>query len=106
MTDETLKSLLAFFDEEKKYYVDGYYRLRKVEADKFELAYLIPDACGATSVHPQITIEKVKDIWLPTKLMDMGKSPIQFIERNTETEAILEGALTELVVKFEKVMAN
>lgn len=106
MTDEKLKSLLAFFDEEKKYYVDGYYRLRKLETDKFELAYLIPDACGATTVHPQITIEKHEDIWTPTKLIDMWTSPTQFVERNSETEKFLNEALHRLAFRFENVMVK
>lgn len=105
MTDEKLESLLAFFDEEKKYYVDGYYRLRKLESDEFELAYLIPDACGATTVHPQITIEKHEEIWIPTKLIDMWTSPTQFVEKNSETEKFLDNALAELVLKFEHVMS-
>lgn len=56
MNQKTLDTLEKVFNSEKKFFKDGYYRIRYLSDKQKELAFLVPDACGATAVHPQITI--------------------------------------------------
>ena len=103
---ERITNLLSFFSEEKYFFDNGYYRIRIISDLEKELAFLVLDGCGSTSVHPQITIEKFTDKWLATKLIDLKTRPTKMIYRNEATSEELDEALNDLVNKFEKVMNN
>jgi len=104
MTNEQLQSLINFFGPEKQFISDGYYRIRVISNQKVEMAFLVPDSCGTTSVHPQITVTKTQNNWEPINLIDMAETPTKFIEKSEETAIFLNNALEELVQKFKSVM--
>jgi len=99
MTQEELDYLKTFLADEKVFLFDGYYRLRKSDNDTYEFAFLESDPCGATSVHPQITIEWDGDMWHPIKLLDFLSSPVQQIDYSDETADKLNEALKKLYEK-------
>ncbi len=106
MTNEELLFLEAEIGAEKTYLKDGYYRIRENNFGQKELAFLIPDGCGTTSVHPQITLEKVGDNWQAIKLIDMGVSPTIMLEKNPETEQELDTKLDYLFKKMTEAIEN
>lgn len=106
MTNEELLILEAEIGAEKTYLTDGYYRVRENNLGQKELAFLIPDGCGTTSVHPQITLEKVGDNWQAVKLIDMGVSPTIMLEKNPETVQELDKRLSQLFKKMKKAIEN
>ncbi|MEG0286289.1 MULTISPECIES: hypothetical protein [Vagococcus] len=102
MKKEQLETLMRVIGPEKKYLSDGYYRIREVDENRKELAFLKPDGCGTTTVTPQITIEKQGDNWLPIKFIDMGSSPTKMLIRDEKTEQLLD---EELVILVEKMLS-
>lgn len=103
MDVQRIKQLEMLFGNEKQFFVDGYYRIRSLDDKQKEIAYLMPDACGASVVHPQITIEEVDGSFIPVKLIDMATSPTQLIYRKEEDVVFLEDKLEELVTRFEQI---
>lgn len=103
MTNQELVLLQAHFSQEREYLEDGYYRLRQISENQYELAFLVPDACGTTSPHPQITIERQNDSLQAVALMDLVVTPIRRISLSEGTKAVLEEGLTDLVLKFKQV---
>lgn len=103
MDVQRIKQLEMLFGNEKQFFVDGYYRIRSLDDKQKEIAYLMPDACGASVVHPQITIEEVDGSFIPVKLIDMATSPTQLVYRKEEDVVFLEDKLEELVTRFEQI---
>ncbi|MBM7690471.1 hypothetical protein BCR24_10060 [Enterococcus ureilyticus] len=95
-----INSLFVLFNEEKKFIKDGYYRLRKLNENEIELAYLIAGSCGETIVHPQITVFLEDYQVVATKLIDMHTCPPLFLNRNTDNAQTLNKALDALIDKF------
>ncbi|MHC5227791.1 hypothetical protein ACYSNW_05865 [Enterococcus sp. LJL99] len=106
MKQITVDQFERVFNSEKKFFKDGYYRIRCVSDEQKELAFLVVDACGATAVHPQITIEKRGVDWVAIKLIDLETTPPQIINRTSETKAILDSSLKSLENKFEAAIQN
>lgn len=102
MKQEQINWLKANFSEESTYIKDGYYRFRKSDEASYELAFLVPCACGSNNVHPQITLEHHGSDYVATKLIDMEVTPPVVLYRNGETSEELDEALTELMKKFEQ----
>lgn len=102
MKQEIIQNLEQCFHAEKQWYQDGYYRLRTLDEHTKELAYLLSDPCGGSIVHPQITLEKQGDEFIPTKLIDLQTTPVQNMIRDLENAAYLDQALQTLVAKFEE----
>lgn len=103
MDTQRILSLEKIFSAEKRFIKDGYYRIRQLDENQKELSFLVADACGSTTVHPQITIKKENNKWSPIKLIDMGVSPTQMMYRDEENAVILDELFEKLVSKFEKV---
>lgn len=103
MKQEIIENLEEFFHAEKQWYQDGYYRLRTLDEQTKELAYLLSDPCGGSIVHPQITLEKQGDEFIATKLVDLQTTPVQNMTRDLENAAYLDQALQSLVTKFQEV---
>ena len=95
-----LALLQTKFNEEKQFIDGGYYRLRQLDEHHYELAYLVADSCGSTSVHPQITIALEAGVIKPMSLLDFAATPTRQLRRTPETEAELEQALAQLVSQF------
>lgn len=100
MTIADLQFILAHFDDSKRYIDGGYYRIRTTGYDEYELAFLVPDSCGSTTIHPQIKVKVEGNCLVPQVLIDLGTSPTQYIHYNSETSAQLDMALSTLVAKF------
>lgn len=96
--------ILPHFSAEKTYHGDGYYRIRQVDDRTYELAFLVADACGSTSVHPQITLWLENNDLVPTKLIDMGTAPTKFIQRDITNAAWLDNQLEQLINRFKSVI--
>lgn len=96
-----LDKLMAVFSEKKKFIIDGYYRLRTIDDDTIELAYLVAGPCGDSIAHPQITVSLIKSAPIGTKLIDMYSSPPLFLTRNDDNSAEIDLALDTLIEKFE-----
>jgi len=99
MNQEEMAFLKKHLSDEKQFIYDGYYRLREINDEIYEFAFLESDACGATSVHPQITIEWNGQKWQPTKLLDFVATPVKNISYSDETSKEL---LNELKSLYEK----
>lgn len=106
MKQELLDKFERIFNSEKKFFKDGYYRIRSLSDEQKELAFLVADACGAKVVHPQITIEKRGNDWVAIKLIDLQTTPIKRISRTPETKELLENELNLLVNKFKEAMKD
>lgn len=96
MTQEEIDVLTKHLSADKQFIHDGYYRLRELDERTYELAFLVADACGATSVHPQITIEKQGDTWQAVKLLDFVSTPVETIVYSQETAQELSERLEQL----------
>ena len=97
MTQEELDLLTQHLSADKQFIHDGYYRLRKLDETTYEVAFLVADACGATSVHPQITIEKQGDTWQAVKLLDFVSTPVETTVYSQETAQELSERLEQLI---------
>lgn len=95
--------LQKHFGNDKKFFKDGYYRLRDIGENQFEMAFLEAGPCGDTTVHPQITIELDKDELRPIKLLDMAVSPTLRLNQE-EHPAELKEALARLMQRFYAVI--
>lgn len=104
MKEDVLVNLERKIGPNKTYLKNGYYRIRSMASNQKELAFLKPDGCGSTSVNPQITIEKINDIWVAVKLIDMGSAPTKFLTRDNETSDELDTALVMLIKKMEQAI--
>lgn len=104
MKQDKLALLEQTFCDGKIFVNNGYYRIRTLSDDEKEIAYLVSDPCGATTVHPQITIEKREDEWIATKFIDLEVTPTQRLYREPETEALLDDALESLITQFEEAV--
>lgn len=100
---EKLLYLMTIFDENKRFIQDGYYRIRSLDTDTIELAYLIAGACGESVVHPQITIFMDETQVIGTKLIDMQVSPPLFLHRDTSNACQIDAALDQLIEKFVQI---
>lgn len=96
MTQEELDILKQHLSEEKQFIHDGYYRLRQLDEMTYELAFLVADACGSTSVHPQITFEKQGNTWQAVKLLDFISTPVETIVYSNDTSHELSDRLEKL----------
>ncbi|MGO2082515.1 hypothetical protein [Vagococcus sp.] len=103
MEKKRLTNLLSSFTAEKQYIQDGYYRIRQKTESIYELAFLVTDSCGASCVHPQITVEVKADTLVPLQLFDLGVQPTRHVLYDEETQLILELELEKLIKKFECV---
>ncbi|WP_321386817.1 hypothetical protein [uncultured Enterococcus sp.] len=97
MNRNDLETFQKYFNGDKKFFKDGYYRLRDIENNQFELAFLEAGPCGDTTIHPQITIERFEDELRPLKLLDMAVSPTlrltyeeHPVELNNELEHLVQ----------------
>lgn len=99
MNQQEFEFLKTHLSDEKKFIGDGYYRLRQIDDTTYEFAHLVSDACGATSVHPQITIEWNGDEWKPIKLFDFFETPVKSVDYSDETFKYLSTALKDLYNK-------
>lgn len=106
MKNSLLKELQQHVTSDKTYLSGGYYRIRELPEDKIEMAILVMDACGASAVHPQITLKKENEIWIPIKLIDLGVSPTEMYDRTEETKELLNQKLNELIDKFKSAIKN
>ena len=106
MKQEAIDWLKANFSEESVYYEDGYYRFRKSGETSYELAFLVPCACGSNNVHPQITLEHHGSEYVATKLVDMEVTPPVIWSRNGETSQSIDQALISLMEKFRQVKSQ
>jgi len=104
MTQEELNVLKHHLSEDKTFIQDGYYRLRKLDETTYEFAFLVADACGATSVHPQITIEKQGDTWQAVKLLDFVSTPVETLLYSDDTSQILTNRLEQLYQQCMKAI--
>ena len=98
-----LELLLAHFSAEKEAIEGGYYRIRATGEAQYELAFLMPDSCGTTSVNPQITVSVEGERVRPIALIDVYRMPIRKLTYTEETAEELELALADLVTTFKKV---
>ncbi|EOL48999.1 hypothetical protein [Enterococcus caccae] len=100
-----LDKLMTVFTEEKKFILDGYYRIRTINEDTIELAYLIAGPCGESIVHPQITVSlATKPFPIAIKLIDMVPSPPLFLIRDTNNMDEIDLALDALIEKFTHLL--
>ncbi|MFD2307949.1 hypothetical protein [Enterococcus termitis] len=95
-----VEKILTFFNEEKVFFHDGYYRIRRLDKETVELAFLIAGPCGDTVAHPQITVSLTESQAIGTKLIDMHATPPLFLSRDSSTEQELDRALDKLIEKF------
>ncbi|MGX7030116.1 hypothetical protein [Vagococcus zengguangii] len=103
MKQTQINWLKEHFSETSEYLGDGYYRFRKSDEASYELAFLVPCACGSNNVHPQITLENHGSEYIATKLIDMEVTPPIVLTRNGETSEEIDQALADLLKKFEDV---
>lgn len=97
-----LELLLTHFSAEKEYIDGGYYRLREKGENQYEIAFLMPDSCGTTTVNPQITVVVEAGQVTPLTLLDLYRTPVRNLTYTEETALAIEQALTELVAKFKE----
>lgn len=104
MDEATFKWLNENFTSEKVYMKDGYYRFRELEPGVFDMAFLEPCSCGTSNVHPQITLEKKGDVYIPIKLIDFDVTPPLLINREESTLEFLDQSLHQLIEKFKRAI--
>lgn len=104
MKQETLDRLETVFNADKIFVKDGYYRIRSLPTGEKELAFLVVDSCGATAVHPQITIAKLGEKWVAIRLFDLQATPPQRSDRTTENSQQLDQTLQVLIDKFQTAL--
>lgn len=97
---EQLKELQTIFSSEKKFMGDGYYRIRTLDDNILEMAFLVAGPCGETLVHPQITVSLTPTSAICTKLIDMATSPPKFIYRDSLNSGEMDYALDTLIQQF------
>ncbi|MGM0125432.1 hypothetical protein IGI37_002831 [Enterococcus sp. AZ194] len=76
----------------------GYYRLRQIDENRYEMAYILLGPCGDKTYHPQITLD-VGDEIQPLKFIDTEVVPNVRLSSEEEPEK-LQQALEKLVDKF------
>ncbi|MBP1046025.1 hypothetical protein I6N96_07000 [Enterococcus sp. BWM-S5] len=103
MNRKDLETLQKHFSDDKKFFKDGYYRLRDIGSMHYELAFLEAGPCGDTTVHPQITIDAAENVIVPIKLLDMATSPTLRLTQEEHTDELNE-ALEGLVQRFYSVI--
>lgn len=103
MNRQDFDTFQQHFTSDKKFFKDGYYRLKDIGENQFEMAFLEAGPCGDTTVHPQITIELDEEELRPIKLLDMAVSPtLRLNQEEHPTE--LKEALDGLVQRFYTVI--
>ncbi|WP_086350930.1 hypothetical protein [Candidatus Enterococcus clewellii] len=103
MDKQDLKQLKKYFNEDKKFIKDGYYRLRDLGNSHYELAFLEAGPCGDTTIHPQITIDATKNELIPIKLLDLAVSPTLRLTQEEHKNELCE-ALEQLLQRFYQVI--
>ncbi|MGX6961639.1 hypothetical protein [Vagococcus xieshaowenii] len=101
MKQSQINWLKENFSETSEFFVDGYYRFRQSDEASYEVAFLVPCACGSNNVHPQITLENHGSEYIATKLIDMDVTPPIVLTRNAQTSEQIDQTLSELMTKFE-----
>ncbi|OTN88330.1 hypothetical protein A5819_000783 [Enterococcus sp. 7E2_DIV0204] len=101
-----LDNLMTLFGDEKKFIIDGYYRLRTIDDDTIELAYLVAGPCGDSIAHPKIIVSLIKSAPIGTKFIDMHSSPPLLLTRNDDNTAEIDRALDTLIQKFESSLCK
>lgn len=104
MEVDLLEELKQAIGSDKTYLDDGYYRIRPTEFGGYELAYLKPEGCATTSVHPQITIEQLEGKWMGVKLIDMATSPTKFLTRDNGEGEEIDLQLNFLLEKMKQAI--
>ncbi|MDH6365278.1 hypothetical protein M2139_002293 [Enterococcus sp. PF1-24] len=100
MTIAELAILQQYFGEEKEFIEDGYYRLRTLSENEFELAFLVPGLCGTTNYHPKINLIVTGDKITATSLVDLEATPAIFITEKENSREFLAEQLELLKEKF------
>ncbi|MBO0438816.1 hypothetical protein JZO69_00370 [Enterococcus sp. DIV0869a] len=107
MRKTKIDTLMTFFNDEKKFITDGYYRIRTINENTVELAFLVAGSCGETLVHPQITVSLTESPQaIGIKLIDMYSIPPLFLHRNDHTAHEIDTALDHLIEKFSDKTKN
>lgn len=91
---------MTTFSEDKKFYIDGFYRIRTIDENTVELAYLIAGPCGESIVHPQITVSLKQNQAIGISLIDMDSSPPSFLHRDSNNAHEIDTTLDLLIEKF------
>ncbi|MDR0922159.1 MAG: hypothetical protein LBM95_07250 [Lactobacillales bacterium] len=95
--------VLENFNEEKEFIKDGYYRVREVLDNVYDIDFTVSGPCGESILHPQIRVEKSDEGLVPIQEFDTFVTPVIFMKRDSkENEAKLDQAFTELLKKFQK----
>ena len=76
----------------------GYYRLRKIENNHYEMAYLLFGPCGDKTYHPQITL-RVGETIEPLKMIDTEVVPNLRLSFSDAPKKVQQ-ALDKLVEQF------
>ncbi|MBO0471305.1 hypothetical protein JZO66_12170 [Enterococcus sp. DIV0242_7C1] len=95
-----LQELVSYFSEDKTFIHDGYYRIRILDKETIELAFLVAGPCGDTLVHPQITVTLTESSALAIKLIDMYVTPPLFLTREESNKQEIDQQLDKLIEKF------
>ncbi|MEI5994534.1 hypothetical protein [Candidatus Enterococcus mansonii] len=95
-----IEELKHSFSDEKKFVDTGYYRIRTLDEQSIEMAYLVAGSCGETIVHPQITILFDEHKTIGITLIDMLASPPKFLHRDLTNEQEIDLELDALIEKF------
>lgn len=83
---------------------NGYYRVRQKAENLYDFAYLVPNPCGDTNPHPQITVEIIAGRAVPIRLLDVEASPLRMLTAIDQQE--LQAAFSELLDRFLAAKKN
>jgi hypothetical protein len=98
---EKFETVKANFTDERQYLGDGYYRVRNIGGDTWDLEFSLSGPCGDSILHPQIRFDIVDGKLLPIQMFDTQATPVVFVRRDSEEHSQqLELALADLLDKF------
>lgn len=97
-----LNLLKENFSAEKEYIGAGYYRLKELGENEYELSFSVPGECGTSNYHPKINLLIEGEEIVPFSLMDIETNPITILDDAPENQEQLQEQLDLLVEKFKQ----
>lgn len=100
---DKLGFILDHFDDERVYKNNGYYRVKQLEDDTYELEFSIAGSCGTFDSHPAIRFKILPDLdqLIFLSYRDVEVNPMKWFKPESDDELdFVTLAFEQLVDKF------
>lgn len=96
-----LKTIQSFFSEERRFFLEGYYRLREKSDNEFEIEIAAAGPCGEYLPNPRIKFSVEDEKLVPSFLINQVATPVVMLSNQSASEIMLmEKNLDEIIEKF------